>query len=199
MALAADKLKNLISIITRLLPQSTTVPPSLAADEVGVELETGKLKVGDGITPWDSLPYIAVSGSNGATGPTGPQGATGPTGSGSSLVDTVNLTNQTSDIAVTAFTGTASTGIYRVAVYLGTQMADVTASTISAQIAWTDAAGVSRTLDSPTCDLSIANGQAVATFTFATNGSGSVTYTVTNGGIYATASYEVVLTAEKLT
>jgi hypothetical protein len=98
MALAADKLKDLISIITRLLPQSSTVPPSLAADEVGVELDTGKLKVGDGSTPWDSLPYLSGGGS-GATGPTGPQGATGPSGGGGGNVQVVEKVLTAADLA----------------------------------------------------------------------------------------------------
>lgn len=80
MALAADKLKDLMAIVTRLLPMTTTVPPSLAADEVGVELDTGKLKIGDGSTPWASLPYLTPGGGSGATGATGP---TGPAGGGS--------------------------------------------------------------------------------------------------------------------
>ena len=32
--------------------------PTLEAGEPGVELDTGKLKVGNGITPWNELEYI---------------------------------------------------------------------------------------------------------------------------------------------
>src|ERR1043166_4978581 len=88
MALAADKLKYLFSIVTRLLPQTTTVP-DLAADEVGVELDTGKLKVGDGTTPWASLPYLTAGGGSGATGATGPTGPAG--GGGNTTTVTVHL------------------------------------------------------------------------------------------------------------
>lgn len=31
--------------------------PTLAAGEPGVEVDTGQMKVGDGSTPWNSLPY----------------------------------------------------------------------------------------------------------------------------------------------
>jgi hypothetical protein len=35
-----------------------TVGPTLAAREVGVTTDTHRLKVGDGVTPWASLPYV---------------------------------------------------------------------------------------------------------------------------------------------
>jgi len=50
--------------------------PILQAGEPGFETDTYKLKIGDGITPWNLLPYISGSGQ----GSTGPQGITGPTG-----------------------------------------------------------------------------------------------------------------------
>ena len=34
--------------------------PILEAGEPGCELDTGKLKVGDGKTPWNNLPYVGV-------------------------------------------------------------------------------------------------------------------------------------------
>lgn len=36
--------------------------PILAAGEPGVETDTGQLKVGDGMTPWNSLPYTGEGG-----------------------------------------------------------------------------------------------------------------------------------------
>ena len=33
------------------------VNPILAAGEAGAEIDTGQVKVGDGVTPWNSLPY----------------------------------------------------------------------------------------------------------------------------------------------
>jgi hypothetical protein len=41
----------------------------LLAGEPGTETDTGQMKVGNGVTPWNLLPYVGV---NGPTGPTGP-------------------------------------------------------------------------------------------------------------------------------
>lgn len=43
--------------------------PVLADGEPGVERNTGKQKIGDGVTAWNALPYTATTG---ATGPAGP-------------------------------------------------------------------------------------------------------------------------------
>jgi hypothetical protein len=49
----------------------------LQAGEPGFEIDTFKLKIGDGITPWTILPYIgSVLSQIGETGPTGPPGNT---------------------------------------------------------------------------------------------------------------------------
>ena len=55
----------------------TTANPVLSQGEAGYEHDTGKFKIGNGVSPWNSLQY-----SSGTTGPTGPQGlsVTGPTG-----------------------------------------------------------------------------------------------------------------------
>lgn len=44
--------------------------PLLASGEPGIETDTKKMKVGDGVTKWNSLPYVSA----GPTGPTGPTG-----------------------------------------------------------------------------------------------------------------------------
>ena len=44
----------------------------LAEGELAAELDTGRFKIGDGITRWNDLIYS--SGPQGATGPQGPQG-----------------------------------------------------------------------------------------------------------------------------
>ena len=62
--------------------------PVLMSGEPGYETDTGKLKIGDGQTPWSALDYYtgitgpAGTGATGATGPSGSVGATGPAGSG---------------------------------------------------------------------------------------------------------------------
>ena len=55
----------------------TSTNPILQAGEPGFETDTYKLKIGDGITRWNLLPYISGSG-QGLTGPQGPTGPTGP-------------------------------------------------------------------------------------------------------------------------
>lgn len=47
----------------------TSANPVLAIGEMGVELDTHKFKVGDGVATWSALPY-----SSGVPGPTGPAG-----------------------------------------------------------------------------------------------------------------------------
>lgn len=54
----------------------TSSNPILSAGEPGVEIDTNKLKIGDGVTRWNLLQYIA--GSEGPIGPTGPVGPTIP-------------------------------------------------------------------------------------------------------------------------
>jgi hypothetical protein len=46
----------------------TTINPKLLAGEPGVELDTGQMKVGDGVNYWNSLPYVGTSNA-GSTGP----------------------------------------------------------------------------------------------------------------------------------
>ena len=68
-----------------LASEWTAANPLLAEGEQGVELDTHKWKVGDGVLRWSALPYVTGGpGPPGADstvpGPQGPQGATGPTG-----------------------------------------------------------------------------------------------------------------------
>lgn len=60
----------------------TSANPILSQGEAGYEYDTGRFKVGNGLTPWNTLPY-----SSGVTGPTGPSvtGPTGPTGAASTV------------------------------------------------------------------------------------------------------------------
>lgn len=39
----------------------------LAAGQLGVETDTGRIKVGNGVTAWNSLPYVGAGGLNGGT------------------------------------------------------------------------------------------------------------------------------------
>jgi hypothetical protein len=61
--------------------QWSTANPQLAAGELGLETDTGKFKVGDGSTYWNTLAYSSgPAGAAGPTGATGPQGAAGADG-----------------------------------------------------------------------------------------------------------------------
>jgi len=42
----------------------TSLNPTLADGELGVETDTKMFKFGDGVTPWNSLAYAAASGGN---------------------------------------------------------------------------------------------------------------------------------------
>ena len=79
----------------------------LTAGEMGVETDTGKFKVGDGTTAWNSLSYS--SGPTGPTGPTGSTGSTGPTGAASTVTGPTGGTGPTGPTGSTGPTGAAST------------------------------------------------------------------------------------------
>jgi hypothetical protein len=56
----------------------STTNPLLSEGELGLELDTGKFKVGNGTQNWNALVY--ASGIQGPTGPAGAAGAAGPSG-----------------------------------------------------------------------------------------------------------------------
>lgn len=67
----------------------TSANPILAQGEMGVESDTNKFKIGNGVDNWATRPYGGLvgpqgiqgpAGATGATGPAGPQGETGPIG-----------------------------------------------------------------------------------------------------------------------
>ena len=79
----------------------TAANPTLAEGELGLELDTGKFKLGNGTTAWNALSYSSgptgpagsagaagVAGAAGATGATGPTGSVGPTGPAGTPGDT---------------------------------------------------------------------------------------------------------------
>jgi len=61
--------------------QWTSTNTVLSQAEWGYATDTGLLKIGNGLTGWNSLPYYNTVGPTGPTGPTGRTGTTGPTGS----------------------------------------------------------------------------------------------------------------------
>jgi hypothetical protein len=86
----------------------TSNNPTLAAGEIGLEVDTSKFKMGDGSTAWTSLAYAYDAG---ATGPTGPVGATGPTGPTGDTGPTgpVGVTGNVGPTGATGPTGADST------------------------------------------------------------------------------------------
>jgi hypothetical protein len=97
-----------------------TANPILRAGEPGIETDTNKFKLGDGISTWLGLPYfVDVNGVNvliadavlegvpGPTGPTGPTGATGAMGPKGDKGDDgdVGLTGSTGSTGATGPTG----------------------------------------------------------------------------------------------
>ena len=100
----------------------TTDNPTLAAGEMGLEIDTSLFKIGDGVTEWILLPYGGLIGPTGATGPTaggsgtgigetGPTGDTGPTGETGPTGDT-GPAGYTGDTGGAGPTGPTGTNIY---------------------------------------------------------------------------------------
>ena len=58
----------------------TSVNPTLASGEFGLETDTDQFKVGDDTTAWASLGYGGIQGPQGIQGIQGIQGETGPQG-----------------------------------------------------------------------------------------------------------------------
>lgn len=92
----------------------TAANPILSQGEAGYEYDTGRFKVGNGLTPWTTLAY-----SSGVTGPTGPSGAVGPTGPASTVTGPTGPTGATSTVAVGNVT-TLSSGSNATVVNSGT-------------------------------------------------------------------------------
>ncbi len=85
--------------------------PVLLSGEPGYVTDNGKLKVGDGITPWNQLDYYygatgptGATGSIGITGPTGGLGPTGATGS-TGATGAIGITGPTGPVGATGATG----------------------------------------------------------------------------------------------
>ena len=58
----------------------TSANPTLAAGEMGLETDTSKFKMGDGVTAWNSLAYAYSAGAQGITGAQGTNGTAGAQG-----------------------------------------------------------------------------------------------------------------------
>lgn len=75
-----------------LASQWTSANPVLSEGELGLVLDTGQFKIGDGTAAWGSLPFAGLLGPTGpagsnstVAGPTGPTGASSGGGGGASI------------------------------------------------------------------------------------------------------------------
>jgi hypothetical protein len=103
----------------------TSANPTLAAGEFGFETDTGKAKIGNGVTAWNSLAY-SITGEVGDI--TGVTAGTGLTGGGTSGTVTVSLSTPVS--AANGGTGLSSLGT-GVATWLGTPSSSNLAAAVS--------------------------------------------------------------------
>ena len=81
--------------------------PVLLSGEFGYVLDTKFMKIGDGTTPWNSLPYWSTN-----NGPTGPKGETGPIGATGSDSIIPGPTGPTGPKGETGPSGESSNNIY---------------------------------------------------------------------------------------
>lgn len=58
----------------------TSVNPTLAQGELGLETDTGQFKVGTGLAAWTALSYGGIVGPQGEIGADGPAGTAGADG-----------------------------------------------------------------------------------------------------------------------
>ena len=102
-----------IQIRRGLAAQWTAANPILEEGELAVELDTAKLKIGNGILHWNDITYSpGTQGDIGATGPQGIQGATGVAGiDGATGVAGINgATGATGPQGIQGATGTGAIG-----------------------------------------------------------------------------------------
>jgi hypothetical protein len=84
----------------------TAANPILAEGELGTELDSDLFKIGDGATPWGSLPYAQ----RGLKGETGATGATGPVGAASTIPGPKGDKGENGDKGDVGFTGNTGAG-----------------------------------------------------------------------------------------
>jgi hypothetical protein len=126
--------------------------PVLLLAEMGYETDTNQAKFGNGIDPWNDLPYFAPGGNAGPTGPTGsagtgpagPAGPAGATGSdgGPGPTGAAGATGAAGERGATGVVGSgiAYNNVSRYKIYDNTtdaQIWAVSSSTVYYSLAWT--------------------------------------------------------------
>ena len=114
-----------------LASEWTSTNPILADGEFAFETDTRKMKIGDGVTAWNSLAYAGLEGPIGPTGPA--SGPTGPTGLPGTATNT-GATGPTGTEGPTGPTGPTPTSVtnFTVTGVLSTAEIQETVNTISA-------------------------------------------------------------------
>jgi hypothetical protein len=165
--------------------QWTAANPILEDGEIGFESDTTNLKIGDGLTRWVNLSYVAegVPGPQGLRGPQGPVGPIGPDGPDGPKGDTGGIgpdgpsgvTTATSPVVYNAQSETVSLNQSALSIG-GSQVQTTTTSKTSAYtLLATDANSI---IGSGSTDIVVsvsdvlANGQSV---TFIQSGTGKIT------------------------
>lgn len=130
--------------------------PVLLLAEMGYETDTNQAKFGNGIDPWNDLPYFAPGGNAGPAGPTGPAGTgpagpagdAGPTGAAGSAGPTgsAGATGSAGERGATGVVGSGlsynSVSRYQVYPSPGNTLADsqiwlVSSATVNYSLSWT--------------------------------------------------------------
>ncbi len=111
------------------------------------------------------------------------------------IVDDVSIANRGSDVGSTNFTNAGTAGQYKINFYLQTDVIDVAAGAVTLTIAWTDDTVV-RSVASTAVSMA-ASGYTQGSI-YARLGSGSVSYSTSHTGNYATGTYCLYITVERL-
>jgi hypothetical protein len=110
--------------------------------------------------------------------------------------DTVQLTAQAADISPTNLANSNVAGLYRISAYLVDSTADVTAGAVTLTIAYVDAAGSQSQTVGPVVLTTLgAKAENVLMLQLA---AGSVSYAVSNSGLFGTARFNLYLVSERI-
>lgn len=117
---------------------------------------------------------------------------------GDSFPAVLALDDQAADIGVTTLFTTSTAGLYRVSFYGVCTASDGGAGSVTPSFHFTDPAGANGFMSSTGIDLTAVGSLMTGTYTFIATAASDVTYELSGGGTYGTATYSFSVTAEKL-